>query len=161
MAEGSTLRRAGGIPKAGRLVALLAMSLLAGGCSNEDAVLGVRHFDPPASPQISLAQDIQPIFTSQCALSGCHGNSFPDPVGLILSAGNSFGNLVNVPSVEAQGLLRVKPGESAASYLIHKLEGTQASVGGGGAQMPFGAAPLPDAEIDVIRRWIDQGAQDN
>lgn len=137
------------------------MILLASGCSNEDAVLGIRLFNPPASPQISLAQDLQPIFTSQCTLSGCHGDSFPDPVGLILTTGKSFENLVNVPSAEAQGLFRVKPGDSAASYLIHKLEGTQASVGGRGEQMPFGAAPLPDAEIDLIRSWIDQGAQDN
>jgi hypothetical protein len=151
VAQETTLRKAGA----------LTLILLAVGCSNDDAVLGVRLINPPSSAQISLEKDIQPIFTSQCALSGCHGDSFPDPVGLILSEGKSFGNLVNVPSTEAAGLFRVKPGDIAASYLVHKLEGTQTSVGGRGEQMPFGAAPLPDAEIDLIRSWIEQGAQDN
>ena len=47
--------------------------------------------------------------------------------------------IVNVPSVEAAGILRVKRRASAASYLINKIEGTQAQVGGSGAQMPSGS----------------------
>ena len=42
------------------------------------------------------------------------------------------------------------------SYLIHKLEGTQAV----GIQMPP-AGPLQQAIIDDIRQWIDDGALRN
>ena len=49
------------------------------------------------------------------------------------------------------------PGDPNNSYLIQKLEGT-ASVG---AQMPLGAPALDQANIDVIRQWISDGAIDD
>lgn len=149
----------GDIPRVGACVGALAAVLLAGGCSNEDAVLGLRVLNPSTSPQVSLSKDVQPIFTVRCATTGCHGSSFPN-LGLILIDGESYANLVNVKSAESP-LDRVEPGDSAASYLMHKLQGTQTSVGGSGDQMPRFSTPLPDAEIDLIRSWIDQGAQDN
>src|SRR5262249_18498914 len=40
------------------------------------------------------------------------------------------------------------------SYLIRKLEGTASS----GERMPAGLPPLPQADIDMIRQWITDGA---
>ena len=68
---------------------------------------------------------------------------------------------VGVASREAPGLKRIDPGSSLSSYLVAKLEDKQASVGGIGDRMPLGAPPLDPIEIQVIREWIDQGAQDN
>ena len=76
------------------------------------------------------------------------------PQGLRLDAPNSYGALVGVASSEQPGLLRVKPGDADASYLIRKLEGT-ADVG---ARMPLGQPALPNATILVIREWIASGA---
>jgi len=92
------------------------------------------------------------VFTPICSV--CHvGASAPE--GLRLDASNSYQLLVGVPSTEVPGILRVKPGDPANSYIIQKLQGTAAV----GAQMPFGEAPLPAATIAVIAQWISDGAQ--
>ena len=97
--------------------------------------------------------DIQAtVFTPTCATSGCHAGS--GQAGLVLEAGVSFDNLVNVPSTQAPNLDRVEPGDPDNSYLIRKLEGTAST----GARMPFGGAPLDQSVIDDIRQWISSGA---
>ena len=91
------------------------------------------------------------VFTPICSV--CHvGASAPQ--GLRLDANNSYHLLVGVPSTEVPGILRVKPGDPANSYIIQKLQGTAAV----GAQMPFGEAPLPASTIAVIAQWITEGA---
>ena len=59
-----------------------------------------------------------------------------------------------------RGLLRVAPGEPDRSFLLIKLVGP-----GGpnwdqafGSQMPLIGGPLTGPEIDLVRRWIEQGA---
>jgi uncharacterized protein (TIGR03118 family) len=100
------------------------------------------------------------VFTPKC--SGCHdGSTAPSgalPGSQNLTAGNSFANLVNVASHEKPALLRVKPGDPANSYLIHKLEGA-ASISG--ARMPLGGPFLDQATIDMIKSWIASGAPNN
>ena len=92
------------------------------------------------------------MFEPSC--NSCHVGATA-PLGLRLDAANAYAMLVGVASVQEPSLLRVDPGSPDDSYLIRKLEGT-ASTGG---QMPLGAAPLPQADIDVIRQWITDGAQ--
>jgi len=103
--------------------------------------------------------DVEPIFGGNCALSGCHVAPNP-PEGMELSVGAAYDNIVNVKSGESP-LDRVEPGDPDASYLIHKLQGTQGTVGGGGSQMPLNSAALPEGTIDIIRAWIQTGAQNN
>ena len=91
------------------------------------------------------------VFTPRC--TGCHVGASA-PLGLRLDDANSFGLLVGVTSAQAPPLLRVEPGDADDSYLIQKLEGT-ASAGG---RMPLGGTPLPQADINVIRQWITDGA---
>ena len=55
------------------------------------------------------------------------------------------------------GIQRVAPNDPDNSYLIMKLEGTQAT----GQQMPIGAAALDQTVIDVVRQWITDGATDD
>ena len=107
-----------------------------------------------------FAQDIQPIFSSNCALSGCHAGTAPQQ-GMNLSAGVAYANIVCVPSTERPGMMRIRPFEPDSSYLFHKIQGTQTTVGGSGAQMPLGAAPLSAQQISLIRTWITQGARNN
>lgn len=97
------------------------------------------------------------VFTPTCATIGCHeGPQGPGlPAGQDLSsAAASLASLVNVTSVREPPLLRVEPGNSADSYLVHKIEGTQIA----GSRMPLGGGPLPQPTIDAIRAWIDAGA---
>jgi hypothetical protein len=106
-----------------------------------------------------FAAEVQPIFTANCAFSGCHAGSNPAQ-GMNLSEGQAYANIVNVQSNES-GLLRVKAGEPDESYLVHKIQGTQGSVGGSGGQMPLGGTPLTQAQINLIREWITNGAENN
>lgn len=104
-----------------------------------------------------FARDIQPIFTSNCALSGCHAGTAPQQ-GQNLSAGVAYASIVCVASAERTGMMRVRPFQPDSSYLVHKIQGTQADVGGSGGQMPLGAMPLSQQQIALIRAWIAAGA---
>jgi hypothetical protein len=110
-----------------------------------------------AAEPVSFATDIAPVLKSRCAtchLTGAEGG------GMALHPGKAYEYLVNVPSQESK-LLRVKPGAPDESYLIAKLTGTHLDAGGSGARMPFGAPPLADQTIWIIRDWITAGAPKN
>ena len=163
-------------PTADARVAILASAfvlLATARCANGDATLGVARVTVTGS-QVTLQNDVQPILTANCAVAGCHAAPLVAPMSM--EAGQTFGSLVGQASCEAPGVKRVEPGNGAASYIIRKLEGTQSAfpgaaactgcgnftaVGDCGAQMPFGGAPLPPPEIQLIRDWIDQGAANN
>ena len=136
--------------------AAVLLLLVLPACSNGTDAIRIL---PPGDVPFSFQEDVQPILTRNCALAGCHGGGllgFP----LDLSAGVAHGQLVDVPSIESP-LDRVEPGAPDLSYLVHKLQGTYDSVGGACCRMPQGQAPLPEAEIDLIRGWIEQGAADD
>ncbi|NUM81327.1 hypothetical protein HUU42_11020 [bacterium] len=103
--------------------------------------------------------DVQAIFTTYCAKSGCHAGTSPQQ-GMNLSEEVAYQNIVNVSSMESPSLKRANPGNANNSYLIHKIEGTQ-SVGN---RMPLDqqgpdGGYLSSAQINAIRSWIDNGAQ--
>ena len=114
----------------------------------------------PLPGSISFATDIQPIFTGNCALTGCHAGTSPQQ-GQNLSGGQAYANIVDVISNEAPPMRRVRPSKPDSSYLVHKIQGTQATVGGVGGRMPLGMGALAQADIDKIRAWITAGAPNN
>ncbi len=109
---------------------------------------------------VTLSQLQTDVFTPRC--SGCHdGSNAPGgalPGSMDLRAGQSWGSLVNVASLEKPALMRVEPGDPANSYLIHKLEGAPDI---GGSRMPLGGPFLDQATIDDVRAWIAAGANDD
>ena len=91
--------------------------------------------------------------------TACHTNVGRAPEGgLRLDASVAYAQLVNVPSSGKAGAVRVVPGNPDGSYLIQKLEGRTDIAG---SRMPLGGPFLPQADIDVIRAWIAQGAPNN
>jgi hypothetical protein len=109
--------------------------------------------DPPANGTMISFSTIQTqVFSTSCALSGCHsGLVSPD-----LRAGNSYAQLVDVLSSARPDLMRVKPGDSQNSYLIKKLTGD------GTSRMPPPPRPAIDAAIiDSVKIWIDRGAKND
>ena len=108
---------------------------------------------PPPDPAATFTRVQNEIFTPSCAQIGCH-----DRIGqqsdLILSAGNAYADIVNVPSVELPQIARVTPNDPANSYLYRKVTG----VGITGDRMPQASPALSDAEIALIRDWIRRGA---
>jgi hypothetical protein len=118
--------------------------------------------DSTAQPAdtLSFGTKVQPIFSANCALSGCHAGTQPAQ-GMNLSAGLAYQNIVNVPASERPGMMRVLPFKPDSSYLVHKIQGTQETVGGSGGRMPLGGAPLAAEQITLIRAWIAAGAKNN
>jgi len=108
---------------------------------------------------ISFSADVQPIFTQNCALSGCHAGPSPKE-DLDLTAGQSFSHLVDVASHQCAQFKRVEPGAPGASYIIFKLLGPP-QLCFSGDRMPEDAAPLPSADRTTIQTWIAEGAPNN
>jgi len=105
----------------------------------------------------SFKRDIAPLLEERCA--GCHLTG-EESGKLALNMDAAFKTLVGQPSIESP-LLRVKPGDPEASYLVKKLEGTQLLAGGKGARMPLGGPPIDPAFLSAVRQWIASGASDN
>ncbi len=120
---------------------------------------GPLEFKPEEQPDIPTLSSIQPLLTQNCALSGCHAGSNA-LMGLDLSDGQSYANLVGVPSQEVATLQLVQPNEPDRSYLITKIEGTL-EMAPGTLKMPIGRPALDEQAINNIREWISHGALNN
>ena len=73
-----------------------------------------------------------------------------------LSAGRAYASLVNVPSSQYSGWMRVVPRSSPQSMLMVQLGGEPGPELEG--TMPWGMPKLCTEQIDAIRRWIAAGA---
>jgi hypothetical protein len=94
--------------------------------------------------KVDFSHQVLPIFMRACGK--CHGGEKHSAglrltSGLAALAGGVTGKLV-------------VPGKSGDSYLVARLLGQ-----GDEDRMPVEADALPPGEIDLIRRWIDEGAQ--
>ena len=99
---------------------------------------------------VSYETQIQPIFDAECVR--CHGDG--GTAGLDLRPGVSHGNLVDVASQNYAPALLVDEGSPSTSVLHEKVADT-AQFGG---VMPPGGANLSSDDIELIRRWIEEGA---
>jgi len=111
-----------------------------------------------SSTPISFATSVQTVFSANC--TGCHTGAGAAG-GLSLASGVAHSSIVDQNSGQVPTLKRVRPSRPDSSYLVHKIQGTQATVGGSGSRMPLAAAPLSNATINIIRNWILQGALNN
>lgn len=107
---------------------------------------------------ISFQNDVQPIFTANCATRGCHSGLRPQE-GLDLSPGNAYGATVGVATTQCSGRrVRVSPGDPSQSYLMNKLLGKNICTG---SQMPKAGTSLSQSDLDTIGAWICAGAANN
>lgn len=131
-----------------------------------DAVVEEPYSDPPVeqlepyfvSIEATLSSIQDSLFSGTCQNSRCHDCCW-NAAELDLTRGESYANLVNVPSMQNSSILRVHPGKPDSSYLIWKLEGHPDM---NGARMPIWSTrqPLDPGVIQVIRDWIEAGAKD-
>lgn len=94
---------------------------------------------------VSFALDIAPLLVDSC--NGCHGQGGS-------RSGLSVANFEQLWKGGDRGPAIV-PGDSKASLLVQKLRGT-AEVG---ARMPQNRPAWPAAQIELVARWIDEGAK--
>ena len=140
-----------------RLTVVVGSAILAGvACAGDGTGLEPVTGDD----EVTLSGDVQPILSRSCVFTGCHVGTSPQE-GLTLSSGQTLGNVVNVASRQLPTMNRVTPNQPDNSYLVHKVQGTHLAEGGSGNRMPEGLAPLPQAEIDLIRAWVQAGAKSN
>lgn len=119
-------------------------------------VLGVGGSQDDPTEAVSFAATIQPFFNQQCVachLTGAAGG------GVNLEPGVAHEALVEVESTAP--MLLVTPGDPELSYLVHKLRGTHLEVGGNGMLMPLGGQLIAEEMLDLVERWIAEGALDN
>ncbi len=105
---------------------------------------------------VSFQNDVAPIFQfggqPQCTV--CHPNS----ADLNLLPDSAYNNLVNVPTTNYSGqYMRVIPGDTTNSVLWDKIN----DYGNYGMGMPPPSGGLSAESIEVIGRWIMEGAQNN
>jgi hypothetical protein len=94
--------------------------------------------------KVDFVKDIKPILEKNCY--ECHGSEKQ-------KSGLRMDEKVAALKGGDNGALLV-PGQSATSLLIKLVEGTRDDI----ARMPHKRDPLPAAEINLLRAWIDQGA---
>lgn len=118
----------------------------------EERPLGDRH-------SIDFAEQVQPILRRHCLR--CHGETNQEAdlrldvrQGVLGSPNESGGPDESAePSLSASGEPMVIAGRAADSLLFKRISDPES-----GDLMPLDGDPLSQREIDVIRRWIDQGA---
>ena len=128
-----------------RILVLFGLVLMVASCSEDDD----GTMSPGPTP-VSYEAQIQPIFDAECVR--CHGEG--GTAGLDLRPGVSHGNLVDVVSQNYGPALLVVEGDPSTSVLHEKV----ASTGQFGGAMPPGGAVLPSGDVELIRRWIEEGA---
>jgi hypothetical protein len=117
--------------------------------------------------------DLEPTFSSiqrdvfqaadasgRVACASCHRTAALNFVGrLDLSTAAAYDQLVNVPSANKPGAIRVIPFDPENSYLIHKVEGRPGIFGN---RMPNNGPPyLTSGQLLILKRWIEIGAPRN
>lgn len=115
--------------------AILTAAILLAGCGEK---------------QVTFSADVQPILKQYCLECHVEGGKGQEKSGLLLSSyddlmkGTKFGPIV-------------KPGDSLTSAMIMLVEGrADPSI-----KMPHGKESIPADKIDVLKKWVDQGAKNN
>jgi Protein of unknown function (DUF1549)/Protein of unknown function (DUF1553)/Planctomycete cytochrome C len=103
-------------------------------------LFAIQHWDSRATAQakVDFVRDIQPIFEASC--TPCHFGEKPKAELRL-----------NTKSITMK---QIVPGKSAESRLIQRVLGAN-----GEKRMPLGGQPLSAAQIELLKRWIDEGAQ--
>lgn len=132
------------------LVATLAFALaLASGCTEKLVA------PPPPPTVLGVPDSIQAVFTTSCALAGCHAGATPQMGMSLADARTSWNAIVGVPSVQRAQYFRIEPGDSLDSYIVMKLRNDARKLG---QPMPLGGFPLDSASVMKIATWAQAGA---
>lgn len=114
---------------------------------------------------VSFSLDIEPLFTKNCAVVGCHTSAFAIG-GLSLSQAVAYGTLVNVnanqrPPGFPTPMKRIAPGDPDNSYLYRKIIGTPGTFVGAQMPAPGTGNTLSDRDKAIVAAWITEGAARN
>jgi WD40 repeat protein/mono/diheme cytochrome c family protein len=103
---------------------------------------------PGGAGAVSYYREVRRVFQQHC--QGCHQPA--KPMGGYVMTGHA-----DLLKAGDRGAANVVPGSPDKSPLVAQITPQD----GKRAAMPKGKDPLPAAEVDLIRRWIAQGARDD
>jgi len=129
------------------LCAGLSLAFVLVGCGNK-AADDSGSIDGPSFDEV-----LTDVLIPSCGFGSCHGSGAGQ---LDITADTTPADLVNVESRQLDGALLVIPGDAEQSYLIRKLVGTSDIEGG---PMPLPNGGLDPDRIQMVRDWINTGAQ--
>lgn len=98
----------------------------------------------PGSAEVDFNGEVRPIINAKCI--SCHG-------GVKRAGGLSLLFRSDALQRTESGKFAIVPGDPDASELLRRVRHHDPD-----ERMPLDGAPLSDSEIDVLRRWIEQGA---
>jgi hypothetical protein len=147
-------------------IAGLSLLLCAFGCDDTTSNTGV---DMSGNVQVphNFDQINTQILATCAAFSVCHSPEGSRDANMLDLKTDPYNALVGVASVNkkamGEGKLRVKPCDSANSFLIVKLQlpMNESTDTGYGDYMPDTNPHLPSEQIQAIKDWIDRGAVKN
>jgi hypothetical protein len=132
-------------------LAMIGLPSLLAGCGGS----GGTNASPPT---YSFTTGVMPIFQTSCAFSGCHGSMGAPAAGMDLGADAAqvYANIVNVTSTEYPAMVRIKPGDPANSYLLHRIDDDANTLPGCTSVactelMPQDGLPLAATDLATIR----------
>lgn len=152
------------------LIAALGLLLIGAGCGSDEDDAGSenehqnsQNQDPepenePENEWDPRFVEVADIVRPGCAYGACHGEPAAEDTSLEFGGNLDDVSLETVQDIfqnyEADdGTALVQPGDAEQSALYLVLVSEDEDV-----FMPRGLAPLPDADIAVIKDWIDDGA---
>lgn len=136
--------------KSRNLIAKLLAMIIVGiliipGCM-EDVTVTIKPTVKVITRTVSFSKDLVPLFTTKCALTGCHVSGSHAPT---LSADKAYSSLINTQSL-------IKVSDPSGSILYQRLTGK--IIPG----MPLTApASDPSSINELVLAWIKQGAKNN
>lgn len=120
---------------------ILVVSLLSG-CVKDVTVTLTN--DKAITKKVSFSKDIIPLFTANCALSGCHVAEHQPPD---LEKASAFLSITNLKLIDTN--------TPENSILYKRLTGKIVPA------MPFGKPTNPSNINNLVLAWIQQGALNN
>jgi Carboxypeptidase regulatory-like domain len=131
------------------LMPLLVVAVTAAACGGNG--------DDEAGAPVAY-EEVQAVF-EEYGCTGCHPGV---NASLDLTPESSYEQLVGVQALEDPTLYRVVAGDPERSFLYLKLGGAApvADIPAIGTRMPPRAPPIDPEDLDLVRRWILQGAKD-
>lgn len=108
-------------------------------------VVTIALFSIRKDQQVDFSTDVKPILNKHCI--SCHGGVKKNGGFSLLFEDEAF-------AATESGDPAIRRGDAAHSSFIQRLTEEDPEL-----RMPYNAPPLSEEEIDVLKRWVDEGAK--